>query len=90
VAHFWCGPIHEPWQFLGRSLLTLLAALGAWRVLPRLDGEHRAALLIPLAAYPLIYYLVPYTARYRLPVDGILLLLAGVWLASKAPGAADA
>lgn len=90
VTQFWCGPIHAPWRFLGNSLLALLAALGAWRVLPRQEGWQRAAVLIPLAAYPLIYYLVPYQARYRLPVEGYLLLLAGAGLSEWWPEAGDA
>jgi hypothetical protein len=42
---------------------------------------QRAVLLIPLLTYPLIYYLVAYMGRYRLPMDWILLVLAGaeVW-----------
>ena len=37
---------------------------------------QRAALLIPLATYPLVYYVVGYEPRYRQPLDGLLLLLA--------------
>jgi hypothetical protein len=55
---------------------TLLAAAGAWRTLPRLSSAQRAAILIPLAAYPLVYYIVGYEARYRQPLDGLILLLA--------------
>jgi hypothetical protein len=37
--------------------------------------------LIPLATYPLIYYIVAYMPRYRIPIDWILYILAGaaVW-----------
>jgi hypothetical protein len=37
--------------------------------------------MIPLICYPLVYYVVIYMPRYRVPLDWILLLLAGaaVW-----------
>ncbi|NIN71151.1 MAG: hypothetical protein GTO46_04280 [Gemmatimonadetes bacterium] len=81
VVHWWCGPLHAPMYALLVTALTLLAALGAWRTLPGLTIPQRAALLIPLAAYPLIYYFVAYMGRYRVPMDWILLVLAAseVW-----------
>jgi hypothetical protein len=77
VIHFWCGPLHRPLTAAGVTALTLLALLGAWRTLPVLALPQRAALLIPLATYPLIYYVVAYMSRYRVPLNWILLLLAG-------------
>ncbi|MGB5889954.1 MAG: hypothetical protein WBH75_08255, partial [Thermoanaerobaculia bacterium] len=55
--------------------------LGAWRTLPGMTHPQRAALMTPLICYPLIYYIVAYMPRYRVPLDWILLLLAGaaVW-----------
>jgi hypothetical protein len=81
MVHLWFGPLHRPLAALGVSALTILALLGAWRTLPPLAIPQRAALLIPLATYPLIYYFVAYMARYRTPLDWILLMLAGaeVW-----------
>jgi len=76
VAQFWLGPVDDLPIAVATSLLTLLAAVGAWRVLPRMTVPQRAALLIPLATYPLVYYLVGYEPRYRQPLDGLLLLLA--------------
>ncbi len=63
------------------TALTLLALLGAWLTFPSLAVPQRAALLIPLVTYPLIYYVVAYMPRYREPVNWIFLLLAGaaVW-----------
>jgi hypothetical protein len=80
VAYFWGGPLHRsdgvPWTLL----LTLLALLGAWRIFPVLSSHQRAALWIPLLAYPLIYYVVAYMPRYGHPVRWILFLLAGAAL----------
>ena len=35
-----------------------------------------AALVVPLAAYPLVYYLVGYVPRYLFPMSVVLLVLA--------------
>ncbi|MHC4305746.1 MAG: hypothetical protein ACYTEY_03805 [Planctomycetota bacterium] len=81
VVHFWCGPLHRPWAAAGVTAILLLALLGAWRTFPGLALPQRAALLIPLATFPLIYYVVAYMSRYRIPLNWILVLLAGaaVW-----------
>ena len=81
VIHFWCGPLHRPWTAAGVSMLTILALLGARRTIPALTIPQRAAMLIPLATFPLIYYVVSYMSRYRVPLNWILLAFAGaeVW-----------
>jgi hypothetical protein len=81
VIHFWFGPLHQPLMAAGISLLTILALLGARRTLPALTMPQRAALLIPLATFPLIYYVVTYMSRYAVLVNWLLLMFAGaeVW-----------
>lgn len=76
--HFWFGPLHKPMAAAYITTLTILAALGTRRIFPGLSLPQRIIILIPLLTYPLIYYLVPYMVRYRVPLDGILLILAGV------------
>lgn len=76
VAQFWLGPVDGPLLAAATTLLTLLAVAGALRAFPRLSSARRAALLVPLAAFPLVYYVVGYEPRYREPLDGLLLLLA--------------
>lgn len=76
LAHWWFGPFYYPQGASVVTVLTLLALLGAWRVFPGLAPPQRAALLVPLAAFPLVYYVVAYMPRYREPVDWILVLLA--------------
>ena len=80
-VHFWFGPLHRPAIALGVSALTLLALLGARRCLPSMTTPQRATLLIPLATFPLIYYIVGYEFRYRIPINWIVVLLASaeVW-----------
>jgi hypothetical protein len=81
VAHVWLGPLDQPRVATGFTLLTILAMLGLRRILPGLGAPERAVVVIPLVAFPLLYYTLSYTPRYRVPIDWLLLLLAGaeVW-----------
>jgi len=78
-ANLWAGPQHKPVEdSLDVLALTVLAIVGAWRSFPRITIPQRAAFLTPLVTYPLIYYIVAYMPRYRIPIDWILYILAGV------------
>jgi hypothetical protein len=81
IAYFWLGPLHDPLMAFWTALLTGLAAVGAWHILPRMTRPQRVVTLIPLAGFPLVYYVMAYMPRYRIPIEWILLLLAGaaVW-----------
>jgi hypothetical protein len=78
VARFWLAPVDDPRLVVVTLLVALLAALGARRAWPVLGVAQRAALLIPLLTYPLVYYVVGFEPRYRRPLDGLVLLLAAV------------
>ncbi len=75
-VHFWCGPLRLPWQAAITTTLSMLALLGLRRILPTMEAPHRAALLIPLATFPLVYYIVSYVEHYPAPLAWMLLLLA--------------
>jgi 4-amino-4-deoxy-L-arabinose transferase-like glycosyltransferase len=75
-VHFWCGPLRLPWVAALTSTVTALALLGLRRILPSLKPPGRAALLIPLATFPLVYYIVSYQTHYPVPLEWMLLLLA--------------
>ena len=75
--HFWCGQLRYPWLAALFTALTALALLGLRRILPALDAPGRALLIVPLAAFPLVYYVVSYVAHYPAPLAWLLLLLAG-------------
>ncbi len=76
IVHFWCGPLRRPWVSALTTILTVLALLGLRRILPALSVPGRAALLIPLATFPLVYYIVSYVEHYPEPLTWMLLLLA--------------
>ena len=78
ALQFWLGPFHAPLLFFITTIITLLAVIGIFYALPGMSLPRRAALLTPLLLYPMIYYVVAYMPRYRVPLDWILLLLAGV------------
>jgi hypothetical protein len=82
-ANLWGGPLYRPQAAAGVMLLTLMAMGALGLNLRTLTIPQRAVLIIPLATYPLIYYLVAYMPRYRVPIDWILFVLAGslVWRA---------
>jgi len=75
-VHFWCGPLRLPLRAALTSAVTVLALLGLRRSLPGPNAPGRAALLIPLATFPLVYYVVSYQAHYPAPLTWLLLLLA--------------
>jgi hypothetical protein len=81
-ANLWVGPIHRRWNdSLSVAILTLAAVVGALWSLAEIKIPQRAALIIPLITYPLVYYVVAYMPRYRIPVDWLLYILAGslIW-----------
>jgi hypothetical protein len=80
VVQFWFGPLGDRTLIAGIGALTLLSGFGAWRVLPGLGVSQRVVLILPFAAYPLVHYVVGFEARYRMPLDGLALLLAATSL----------
>jgi hypothetical protein len=77
AVHFWCGPLRLPWTAAATTAVTILALLGLRRALPAMLCPRRAVVLMPLASFPLVYYVVSYVGHYRAPLEGLLLLLAG-------------
>jgi hypothetical protein len=91
VFSVWFGPADDPLSAAATSLLTLFALFGARRAWRMLESPERAAIFLPLLAFPAIYYAVAYMPRYRIPVDWIIMLLAGFviseWIQRReAPG----
>jgi hypothetical protein len=87
AAHFWLGPLHRPFEAAQVTASFVLALLGMRRVLPTLSVPQRASVLVPLVAYPLVYYLVAYMVRYTVPLSWLPALFAGaeVWSWGETP-----
>ncbi len=81
AVQFWLGSSASGPLAVAWAVLSVLAALGLWRLWPTLSHPSRAAFVIPLVSFPLVYYLVVFMPRYAAPLTGILLVLAGaqVW-----------
>jgi len=77
VVYFWTGPIYLPVEGPIYLALLLLAVPGAVKRTPSLSPPQRAAIFIPLATFPVVYYVVSWMPRYRIPIEWILILLAG-------------
>jgi hypothetical protein len=76
-VHCWFGPVRRPLDAAPFTLLTVLALLGVRRAWPALAAAQRAVLVIPLATFPLVYYVVVYMANYTMPVSWIMFMFAG-------------
>lgn len=81
MFHFWFGAPSEGGAAFVSALLTILALLGLRRAWRHLAAAQRAAFLVPLATFPVTYYVVVFMPRYAAPLTGLLLVLAGgeVW-----------
>ncbi len=81
MLNLWVGPPYLLKYFTDVFRFTVLAMVGLCMALPCIKPPQRAALIIPLLTYPLIYYIVAYMPRYRIPINWILYILAGavVW-----------
>ena len=75
--NLWFGPPYDLSQAWRVTALTLLAIIGIWSYFGSLTPLQRAGLLIPVLTYPLVYYVVAYMPRYRIPIDGLIYLLSG-------------
>jgi hypothetical protein len=79
--YFWFGPL-EHWPTLVVTTAYTLLGLFALPLLRRTSGNTVFRIwCAALVAYPLLYYFVQYVNRYRVPVDWMIWLLAGLLLA---------
>ena len=94
---FWSGgsqhPVDDFWklrsvQFRGLLLFNVLAAIGALAGMVALTGDrsHYAfPTMIPPIVYPLAAYLTLASARYRLPIDPVVLVLTAAAIKKWGP-----
>jgi hypothetical protein len=78
--YFWLGPPQHAFEFAITAAYTLLGLIGLGLV-RNTSGESVFRMWIAvLLCYPLVYYFVQYLNRYRVPIDWILWLSAGLLL----------
>ena len=53
-------------------------SLAGWLRLRRLAPAAAQATAVVLLTFPLVYYAVSWSSRYRMPIEWVLVLLAGV------------
>jgi len=69
------------WPYtIAKWLLTLLAAVG-WFRLRKISRQGAMAMGVIVFWFPLVYYLVNWSSRCRMPMEWVLVLLAAVALA---------
>lgn len=86
ILHTWFGPWYTAASVAAFiTLLTILGAIGLWRAWPAMSVPQRVAVLSPILFFPLVYYVVVYMPRYRVPIDWVVFLAAGaaIWPARR-------
>lgn len=75
---FWCGPLNHRFEVTVITTYTLLGLAGITLIRKRV-GEIQFRLWgTVFFFYPLIYYCVPFAHRYRVPIDWMIWLPAGL------------
>jgi hypothetical protein len=71
-------PAAVTWPYAVAKWMLTLLALAGWIRLRNLAAPAAHWIAVVLLSFPLIYYLVNWSSRYRMPMEWVLVLLAGV------------
>jgi hypothetical protein len=74
--HFWFPPGRRSWHGFILGAMTLVALAGIARSGKKPFGVQ--LLLVALVCFPLIYYVMQWSSRYRHPIEWILTIFAAV------------
>jgi hypothetical protein len=77
---FWLGPLNHLYEGLVVSLYSLMGFAGLFLMRKRVGEVQFRMWCTVFAVYPLICYLVPFAHRYRVPIDWMIWLLAGLFV----------
>jgi hypothetical protein len=80
AVNFWFGPLEEPVFAAVVAGLSLCGFFAIYRMCERLGVLEAILFLVPLITYPLAYYIVQFSGRYRIPIRWIV-VLAACWFA---------
>jgi hypothetical protein len=78
LFYFWLGPIEHPFELVATSFYTVLGLAGLGLIRKRVGNTQFRLWCIAFATYPLVYYFVTYSPRYRVPIDWMIWLAAGL------------
>ena len=76
--YFWFGPIEHLFDLLAIGFYTVLGFAGLGLIRKRVGTTQFQLWCIAFATYPLVYYFVQYVNRYRMPIDWMVWLSAGL------------
>jgi hypothetical protein len=80
IRNFWFPSMARAWQTAGEILVTILGFCGIAWGLRRPDRQLAILSLTAAIVYPLPYYLLANNARFRFPLEGVLIFWIGAWL----------
>jgi hypothetical protein len=79
-AYFWFGPLNHKFELTVITCYTLLGFAGLGFIRTHV-GEIQSRLWCTVfLCYPVLYYLVEFFARYRVPIDWMIWLSAGLFV----------
>jgi hypothetical protein len=80
--YFWFGPPEHPLDLIITSFYTALGLAGLTLLRKQVGKIQFQLCCAALVLYPLMYYFVQYLNRYRVPIDWIIWLSAGLVVTS--------
>jgi hypothetical protein len=79
---FWLGPLNHAFETTVITCYTLLGFLGLGLMRKQFPADQFRLWCTVLVFYPPIYYLVAFAHRYRVPIDWMIWLPAGLVISS--------
>ncbi len=76
--YFWAGPKEHWFEFVITSLYTILGGVGLFLMRKRVGPVQFRLWCTALVTYPVVYYFIQYGNRYRVPIDWLIWLSAGL------------
>jgi hypothetical protein len=76
--YFWLGPLEHPFELAITSAYTLVGLWGLVLLRKKVGRNQFVIWCTALACYPPLYYFVQYISRYRVPIDWLIWLSAGL------------
>jgi len=76
--YFWLGPVEHPFELAITSAYTLVGLWGLVLLGKKVGRNQFVIWCTALICYPPLYYFVQYISRYRVPIDWLIWLSAGL------------